>query len=128
MSPVRAKLETRQVPTDDHSPDEIRVAIRAEIVSRLESAHGRAAVLSDDQTFEALGLGSLDLLELVDRLETVLAVNPFEGTYSLNDVRTVGDLCAAYRVLPSGAVGPIGSDDVLLAARKRARERSRRNP
>jgi acyl carrier protein len=43
-----------------------------------------------------LGLESLDLAQLVAVLEEQLGVDPF-ATTAMTNVRTVGDLCAAYR-------------------------------
>ena len=96
--------------------------------SRVASSPGTVPVMDppNDQSFEALGLGSLDLLELVDSLETTLCANPFEQTHSLNDMRTVGDLCHAYRTaLCEGAETTNSQDDILLASMRRAGARRR---
>jgi acyl carrier protein len=45
--------------------------------------------------FGDLGLGSLDLAEVVANLDMDLGVEPF-ATKSIADIRTVGDLCSAY--------------------------------
>jgi acyl carrier protein len=98
--------------------------VRAEIARRLKATPDDLA-LRDDQTFEALGLGSLDLMELVDSLESALQVDPFAGQFSLNDVRTVGDLCRAYDTTLDGQAPPNDPADPLLASRARAEARRR---
>jgi acyl carrier protein len=45
---------------------------------------------------DELGLDSLDVAELVARLEDLLGVDPF-ATTAITSVRTVADLCAAYQ-------------------------------
>jgi acyl carrier protein len=96
-------------------------AVRTELARRLSRrAPCDPASLRDDLPLADLGLGSLDLLELVDALEDVLGAAPFEGQRALTDVRTVGDLCAAYR--PAASTGP---DDLLEDSRRRAEARRR---
>jgi acyl carrier protein len=46
---------------------------------------------------DELGLESLDVAQLVAVLEDRLGVDPF-ATTAITSVRTVSDLCAAYRV------------------------------
>ena len=112
--------------SDKPTTEEVERAIRDEVARRLEPRHGTRHVPTDNQSFEALGLGSLDLLELVDSLETTLCANPFEQTHSLNDMRTVGDLCHAYRTaLCEGAETTNSQDDILLASMRRAGARRR---
>jgi len=55
------------------------------------------AVAEDQRLTEDLGLGSLDLAQLVAMLEIRLGLDPFSTQTSVAAVRTVGDLCAAYR-------------------------------
>ena len=102
------------------STDEV---VRSEIVRRLTrigaadtSAPPEHAVLAE------LGIQSLDLLELIDSLETVLGANPFEGRIALSDVRTVGDLYAAYRPDSQNAAA---GDSLLEHSRRRAEARRR---
>jgi acyl carrier protein len=45
---------------------------------------------------DQLGLGSMDLAELIATLEAELGVDPF-ATVAISKVKTVGDLCAAFR-------------------------------
>jgi hypothetical protein len=81
-------------------------------------------VIRGEHTLEALGFGSLDLLELVDSLETVLLVDPFEQGLALTDVRTVGDLCGVYyRAVSAGATATDENDPVLLASGRRGAKR-----
>jgi acyl carrier protein len=111
--------------TDPLSVAECDRAIRAEVSRRLSRQHAVApVVVTDDSSLSDLGLGSLDLLELVDELETVLKVNPFEGTVAVTEMRTVGDLCAAYRTALVGGL-PATDDDLLQSSRKRAEARRR---
>jgi acyl carrier protein len=98
--------------------------VRTEIARRLKMAADDPA-LRDDQTFEALGLGSLDLIELVDGLESVLRVDPFASQFSLNDVRTVGDLCRAYDATLDSQAQRSDPTDPLQASRARAAARRR---
>jgi acyl carrier protein len=115
--------------TDIPGIEQIERAVRDEIADRIERRQGTSSIISNEQTLEALGIDSLGLLELVDSLETRLGVNPFEQAYSVNDARTVGDLCRAYRGVSSeGAVANTVSDDTLLSTRRRAETRRRRSP
>jgi acyl carrier protein len=115
--------------TDGPTIEQIERAIRDEIADRIEHRHGNRPIVSDDQTLEALGIDSLGLHELVDSLESTLRLNPFELMYSVNDAKTVGDLCRAYRAAFSDpAVAELGSDDPLVATQRRAEARRRRSP
>ena len=103
--------------------------VRAEIQHRLSRvAPGTPVVLTDDMALNDLGIGSLDLLEIIDALETSLAENPFEGRLAPSDIRTVGDLYAAYRPATGGASPGDGVDDLLASSRKRAEARRRGRP
>jgi acyl carrier protein len=114
--------------TDRPSIEQIERAIRDEIADRIEHRHGSRPIVRDELTLEALGIDSLGLHELVDRLETTLRVNPFEEVYSINDTKTVADLCRAYRAVCSDAVvAEAESDDPLVATRRRAEARRRRS-
>ena len=115
--------------TDRPSIDQIDRAIRDEIADRIEHRQGSRPIVSDELTLEAVGIDSLGLHELVDSLETTLRLNPFEQMYSINDTKTVGDLCRAYRAVCSDpSVADLGSDDPLVAAQRRAEARRRRSP
>ncbi|HUG66828.1 MAG TPA: acyl carrier protein [Pirellulaceae bacterium] len=52
---------------------------------------------SDHRLTDELGLESLDLAFLVTALERRLGVDPFLRLVPITSVRTVGDLCDAYR-------------------------------
>jgi len=100
--------------------------VRAEILRRLSRVAPVADdVLTDDMALSDLGIGSLDLLEIIDALETSLAANPFEGRLAPSDIRTVGDLYAAYRPATDGASPGDAIDDLLASSRKRAAARRR---
>jgi acyl carrier protein len=109
---------------DRSSRQHIKRVVCEQIVHLVEripnNPPARSGVIHEEQSLEALGFGSLDLLELVDSLETALGVNPFEQGLSMTDVRTVGDLCGAYhRALSEGAGAPDGTDPILLASVRR---------
>jgi acyl carrier protein len=53
-----------------------------------------------------LGLRSLDLAQLVATLELELQADPFARLVPITSVRTVGDVCDAYRVHFEGAPKP----------------------
>jgi acyl carrier protein len=100
--------------------------VRAEILRRLSRvAPDAAVVLTDDMALNDLGIGSLDLLEIIDALETSLAANPFEGRLAPSDIRTVGDLYAAYRSTTDGVAPGDAVDDLLASSRRRAEARRR---
>jgi acyl carrier protein len=64
-----------------------------EVVARKQpqlTAVANADRLSD------LGLGSLDLAEVIVKLEAALDVDPFAELVSVTSLRTVGDLLRAY--------------------------------
>src|SRR5262245_44874762 len=106
---------------------DVGVVVRREL-SRLLSRQPAPAgsAVTDKSVLAEVGVGSLDLLELSDVLETVLQVNPFDAGVSLTDVRTVGDLCAAYRAAVEGqSARSTEVDDLLQASRKRAEARRR---
>lgn len=66
----------------------------------LEIARRKAPALAEvqmgDSLIERLGLESMDLAELIATLEAELGVDPF-ATTAISRIRTVADLCAAYR-------------------------------
>jgi acyl carrier protein len=106
--------------------EEIERVIQHEITNRVERRHRSRPAVIATQTLEGLGLDSLDLHELVDSLETRLGRNPFGDAYSINDVRTVGDLYRAYNAaFRDDVLASSDSDEMLLAARRRAAARRR---
>ena len=53
-----------------------------------------------------LGLDSLDIARIIAVIELQLGVDPFASLFAVTDMRTVGDLCTAYRTAlcsPAGA-------------------------
>ncbi len=73
-----------------------------------------------------LGLGSLDLAQLVAVLESQLQADPFEHLVAITEMRTVGDLCRAYQRLLVGETNVSAVPDVLLVSHKRAQARRAR--
>ena len=55
-----------------------------------------AEVQMEQSLIEQLGLASMDLAELIAILEAELGVDPF-ATTAISRIRTVADLCTAYR-------------------------------
>jgi hypothetical protein len=53
-----------------------------------------------------LGLKSLDLARIVAVLELELGSDPFASLAAITDMRTVGDLCTAYRKALSASARP----------------------
>jgi acyl carrier protein len=70
-----------------------------------------------------LGLKSLDLAKLVAILELELGVDPFAKLVPITEVRTVGDLCNAYRLALEGKP-PSSVPPSFAASRDRAARRS----
>ena len=96
---------------------DVDAAVEAEIARSL-AAGGRpiAPIGSGDRLIENLGLTSFALAEIVARLNAALAADPFRGSLAFTDVRTVGDLCRAYRGQPARTALP----DELEASERRA--------
>ena len=87
-------------------------------------------VLSHDLLLvEELGIRSLDLAQVVAVLESRLGTDPFATGVSITGIRTVGDLCRAYR-RPEDAEADGAAAALEGAARAAARIRasSRRRP
>jgi len=55
------------------------------------------AIRRDQKLVADLGLGSIDIAQLVATLEVQLGLNPFASEVSITSVRTFGDLCDVYR-------------------------------
>ncbi|HWY85265.1 MAG TPA: hypothetical protein VNX28_01000 [Gemmataceae bacterium] len=84
-----------------------------------------ASVKNGDRLTAGLGLDSLDIARIIAVLELKLDVDPFAGVAAITDVRTVGDLCAAYRAAlasPAAADPPpaLGASVKRAAARRAA--------
>jgi acyl carrier protein len=71
-----------------------------------------------------LGLDSLDIARLIAVLELKLGVDPFASLVAITDVRTVGDLCAAYR---SARGSPAEANTVPSFAASVQRAKARRS-
>ena len=76
---------------------EIRQTIRRVIIDIVERSGRTAPPFGDDDLLVDTGLASLDLAALVARLERVWRVDPFLEAVAITEIRTVGDLCRAYR-------------------------------
>lgn len=116
------------MPIDPQALATIEQTIREEIAGRIERRHGSRPIVTAEQTLESLGIDSLDVHELVDELEIKIHLNPFERAWSVNDVRTVHDLCRAYRAAAGDISADAVPDETLLASRRRAEARRRRSP
>ncbi len=76
---------------------EIRQTIHRAIAEIVARGGGAAPAFDDDDLLVDTGLASLDLAALVARLERVWRVDPFLEAVAITEIRTVGDLCRAYR-------------------------------
>ena len=84
---------------------DIATVVRAQITELLTEAHGAAGPLADADALNDLGLNSLLLARLIIQLEIEIGVDPFADDLAISDVRTVGELTAAYRDAAPDAVG-----------------------
>jgi len=80
-------------PTDGEIEETIRLAI-ADVLRR--RGH-EVAPFDEDALLVTTGLTSLDLAALIARLEQRWKVDPFLEAVPITEVRTVADLCRAYR-------------------------------
>ena len=78
-------------------PAEIRQTVHRAITEILTLSGRPVRRFGDDDLLVATGLGSLDLAALIARLERVWQVDPFLESVAITEIRTVGDLCRAYR-------------------------------
>jgi acyl carrier protein len=94
-------------------------------IGRLLAASGRnaATIRRDERLTEGLGITSFELAELIARLNAKLSADPFRTALAFTDVRTVEDLCRAYRGQRAGAPPPRGEQELLEASQRRARAR-----
>jgi len=107
---------------DNIGTDEVARVVRDEIARLLERTHRAPVQVADADRLDALGISSIELFDLAGGLEERLGVDPFEGSYSLSDVRTVDDLCRAYCDACSDSAG---RDETLQSSRRRAEARRR---
>ena len=83
--------------TDKPTSAQIEAAVYKAIDDVLERTGRQAVVIDNDSPLVAIGLTSLDLAALIAVLQSRLKVDPFFATKAITDIRTVGDLCRAYR-------------------------------
>ena len=112
---------------------DIAALILEEIQSMLDEADGeKKAISKNDELNAHLGLGSLDLAQLVAMLEIQLEADPFAAQTPITRIRTVGDLIAAYEEFLSDEPNDepdsekSGVSAGLLAAQQRAASRRNR--
>ncbi len=65
-------------------------------VAKLANCDPTGAAMLDKRLVGDLGLGSLDIAELVATLEAEVGCDPFALGASISDLRTVGDLVGLY--------------------------------
>jgi acyl carrier protein len=83
--------------------EELQTAVFEEVQRMAELRGISLPGLSPRQhLIDDLGLRSLDLAHLVAALEQRLRVDPFFKLVPITQVRTLGDLCAAYRTALAG--------------------------
>jgi aryl carrier-like protein len=76
---------------------EIRQTVHRAIAEIVARSGRTMPAFGDDDLLVDTGLASLDLAALVARLERVWRVDPFLEAVAITEMRTVGDLCGAYR-------------------------------
>ena len=110
--------------SDARPPLDIDEVVEAE-VGRFLAAAGRTVATIDhgERLTEGLGITSFELVELVARLNARLSADPFRTALAFTDVRTVEDLCRAYRGERAGAPPLPGEQDELQASQRRAQAR-----
>jgi len=74
----------------------IAALVRTHITDLLNEAGVAVGPLADADQLNALGLDSLLFARLIIQLETEVGVDPFAEDLAVSDVRTVGELTAAY--------------------------------
>jgi acyl carrier protein len=79
------------------SAAEIRLTIHRTIAELVERSGKTAKPADDDDLLVDTGLASLDLAALIAKLERVWKVDPFLEAVAITEIRTIGDLCRAYR-------------------------------
>jgi acyl carrier protein len=76
---------------------EIEETVRRAIAELLERNDRPVQPIGNDDLLISTGLTSLDLAALVAKLERIWKVDPFLEAVAITEIRTVGDLCRAYR-------------------------------
>ena len=80
-------------PTDE----QIETTVHETIIKILRRHEREPVPFDNEDDLVATGLKSLDLASVVAVLEQAWHVDPFLEHRSITEVRTVGDLCRAYR-------------------------------
>ena len=88
-------------------------------VGVLLAEHGRSrdGVSLDDALEADLGLSSLEIVRLIERIAGALALDAFASALSITDIRTVEDLCRVYHDVLAG-----GSTDAAAIEALRQRQ------
>ena len=109
---------------------EIRRVVDRALTELLDEIGAEHTEFTAEDALVSLGLGSLDLAQLVAQLEADLDADPFRELVAITDVRTVGDLAGAYTRFFEGASAPdsTGAAARDRAARRRDRRRVRSHP
>jgi acyl carrier protein len=86
--------------------DQLERTIHELVLSVAREKSPEMAGIENGQGLTAgLGLDSLDIARIIAVLELQLGVDPFASLFAITDVRTVGDLCTAYRTALGSPVG-----------------------
>jgi acyl carrier protein len=94
--------------------DQIEQKVHEVVVRVCRQRSPDLAKVDNSQRLTAeLGLSSLDFARVIAILELELGADPFNCGVPVTDVRTVGDLCDAYR---TAASGPAETSDAPPAA------------
>src|SRR5262249_16655330 len=95
-STVGSRVEGKMLANDETAKSIERVVHEVVLNVVRRNRADAASVCNDDRLHSSLGLGSLDLAEIVAKLETALGVDPFAEHVAVTSIRTVGDLRKAY--------------------------------
>jgi acyl carrier protein len=110
----------------DGRDEQIRCSVREEIEQLLaEKGHAQVAISEDHHLEADLGLGSLDLVNLLTIIDTRLGRNSFAARSDPAHMKTVRDLYNAYTLQTCDATCSSPDVDLFLRAAK-ARGMSRR--
>ena len=81
-----------------------RIVLEEVGVLLAECSRSRDGVSLDDALEADLGLSSLEIVRLIERIAAALTVDALASAVSITDIRTVEDLCRVYHdVLAGGA-------------------------
>src|SRR5262245_29907306 len=107
---------------EDHT-DPLQRTIHALILRIVQEKYPETVGVENGQGLTAgLGLDSLDIARIIAVLELQLGVDPFASLFAITDMRTVGDLCAAYRTALCSSEGA-SSESSFAASIQRAEAR-----